>query len=532
MGVRYTTRATASYDGSTVFRLETAPVQDGPDPRSMKRVFRRHVPHLPTVSRRPSRRASPRTWLGYSDVTIDPARRLDRHLRHGLVFDPPRRADCVPPQSRANESARPFPAPVTGRWWNRRVLAWAFYDFATTPYSALVSTVAYPTFFKEVIAQGAPSGDFLWGLTGSLSMALVVLTAPTLGVYADAVAGKRRLLMFFTALMVVGTALLATGGPGRIVAGMLFFILAGFGYQGGQVFYNAFLPEMADERHRGSVSGLGDGLGYLGAIVAMVAALPFYGRSLGGGTTAGVWPVFLAIAGFTVLFSLPALLLVRDRGPRHPPSGGSGLAASWSRQWQTLRHLRRYPAAFSFLLAFLVYTDAITTMSMFISIYARDTAHLSLSQILVLFLISNLTAVLGSVVMGRLADRIGAKATISICLALWVVTIALGIWARGFGVFVVVGILAGFGLGALTSVSRSLMTLLSPPERQAEFFGFYAVAGRASAIIGPPVFGAVSWLTGNQRISLAVLGGMIVGAFFLMQRVRPDQEPAVPGLPI
>ena len=419
------------------------------------------------------------------------------------------------------------PAPATGRWWNRRVLAWALYDFATTPYSALVSTVAYPTFFKEVIAQGAPSGDFLWGLTGSLSMALVVLTAPTLGVYADAVAGKRRLLMVFTALMVAGTALLATGGPGRIVAGMLFFILAGFGYQGGQVFYNAFLPEMADERHRGSASGLGDGLGYLGAILVIVAATPLLRPQSGRGDDCRR---LAHLPGHRRVHHgvLPARS-ASGAGP-WPAASTAGedraWQASWSRQWQTLRHLRRYPAAFSFLLAFLVYTDAITTMSVFISIYARDTAHLSLSQILVLFLISNLTAVVGSVGMGRLADRIGAKTTISICLALWVVTIALGIWATGFGVFVVVGILAGFGLGALTSVSRSLMTLVSPPERQAEFFGFYAVAGRASAIIGPPVFGAVSWLTGNQRISLAVLAGMIVAAFFLMQRVHPDEEPA------
>jgi MFS transporter, UMF1 family len=411
------------------------------------------------------------------------------------------------------------------RWWNRRVIAWALYDFATTPYSTLVSTVAYPTFFKEVIARGAPEGDFLWGLTGSLAMALVVLTAPTLGVFADQVMGKRRLLLWFTVLMAAGTGLLATGGSGRIATGMLFFIVAGYGYQGGQVFYNAFLPEMADERHRGSVSGLGDGLGYLGAIVVMAVALPFYGRSLGGDNPAGVWPVFVAIAAFTIVFSLPTLFFVRDRRPTQRPSLDYGLRASWSRQWQTLRHIRRYPAAFRFLLAFLVYMDAITTLSVFISIYGRDTAKLTLSQILVLFLISNFTAALGSIGMGRLADHIGAKSTISLCLGLWVVVIGLGIAARGFALFLVVGMLAGVGLGALTSVSRSLMTLLSPPARQAEFFGFYAVAGRASAIIGPPVFGAVSWLTGNQRISLGVLGGMIVVAFFLLQRVQPEPPP-------
>jgi MFS transporter, UMF1 family len=422
------------------------------------------------------------------------------------------------------------PRPVGGGWWNRRVVAWALYDFATTPYSALVSTVAYPTFFKEVIARGAPEGDFMWGLTSSLTMALVVITAPTLGVYADAVVGKRRLLMLFTAVMVVGTALLATGAPGRIVTGILFSIVAGYGYQGGQVFYNALLPEMADERHRGSVSGLGDGLGYLGAIFVMVLALPFYGRSLGGGTTAGVWPVFLAIAGFTIVFSLPAFLFVREGGVRNLPVAGHGLRTAWARQWRTLRHIRRYPVAFRFLLAFLVYTDAITTMSVFISIYARDTAKLSLSQILILFLVSNLTAALGSLGMGRLADRIGAKPTINICLVLWVFVIGLGIAARSFAVFMGVGILAGIGLGALTTVSRSLMTLLSPPERQAEFFGFYAVAGRASAVIGPPVFGAVSWLTGNQRISLAVLGGMIAVSFFLMQRVRPGPPSAPVGV--
>jgi len=367
---------------------------------------------------------------------------------------------------------------ASGTWYKSfRLHAWALYDFATTPFSALVSTVAFPTFFKEVVAGGAREGDFLWGLTNSLAMAIVVLLAPGLGAYADAVGAKRRLLLIFTLFAVVGTSLLSLLGSGMVPLAMVFFIAAAAGYQGGQVFYNAFLPEMTGPHNRGIVSGYGDALGYFGALIALVLAWPFYARTLGD-TLEGVQPLFLMVAGFIILFSLPALLFVKDRGPATDAARISVLGGL-SRQLETLRHMRRYRNTFRYLLAFLLYTDAITTMAVFVAIYARDVANLEVQSIVLMFVIAQITASLGSFGLGKLADFIGAKAALGIILGIWMTVLVIGLFARSFAWFLVIGVLAGIGTGAVASVSRSMMSLLAPSDRQGEFFGFYAVAGRA-----------------------------------------------------
>lgn len=339
-------------------------------------------------------------------------------------------------------SAEPaIESPGRSPFRDRRVLAWAAFDFANTPFVVLVATVGYATYFKDVVAAGARSGDFLWGLAGSISMVLVALTAPATGAYADAAGAKRRLLMAYTAVAVICTALLATVKEGMVVRGMLLFIVANVGFQGGQVFYNAFLPEVTGDRTLGAVSGLGFAAGYLGALLSLLGALPFF------------WNGF-------------------DK-----------------------------------------------------AIYARDTIGLSLPQIISLYVISQFTAIPGSFIVGRLADRVGAKPTISGSLCVWSVIIALGVFARGYSTFVLIALLAGVGTGALQSVSRSFMAQLSPRDREAEFFGFYALVGRVSAIFGPLLFGAVSSLSGSQRPALASLIVLVAAGLVLLQGVQaPSPE--------
>lgn len=421
---------------------------------------------------------------------------------------------------------------------DRRIQAWAFYDFAIAPFAILVATVTYSTYFKEVVVSGARNGDFLWGLAGSLSIGVVALTAPVLGVFADVHAAKRPLLLAYTSLIVLGTLLLGTVTRGMVWQGMAFFMLANIGFQGGQVFYNAFLPELAPPRDLGVVSGLAFAAGYAGGLISLAAALPYYihatGADQGPNGMEQVRYLFFVVAVGTALLSVPTFLEVRDR-PR--PALADGTTASrphvsigdtFRRLWNTLRRLRHYTTAFRFLLAYLVYMDAITTMTVFVAIYARDTGGLDLTHILGLFLISQLTAIPGALVLGRLADRIGSKTTLSLCLVLWTVILVLAGLARNWPMFIAVGLLSGIGIGSLQSVSRTMMSQVSPPEQQAEFFGFYAVAGRASAIVGPVLFGAISSLTGNQRLSIVALIVMIAGAFVLLQRVHDDGT-SLPG---
>jgi UMF1 family MFS transporter len=420
-------------------------------------------------------------------------------------------------------------------WYrDRRIIAWALYDFANTPFVLVIGTVGFPTYFKEVVLEGTRSGDFLWGLTGSVSMILVVLTAPAAGAYADQAGAKRRLLLAYTAVAVVCTALLVTVGVGMVVWAMALVIVANVGFQGGQVFYNAFLPEITEGRDMGTVSGVGFAAGYVGALISMLIALPFLAGGYTETNVGNARLLFAVVALWWGLLSIPTFVLLRDRP--HPAatkttgSRGAGQisTASLRRPFIRMRDLRRHRNTFRFLLAFFFYTDAMTTMVAFVAIYARETLGLSFTQIVLLYILSEITAIPGSYALGRLADRTGAKPTLIGILILWLVILALGALARDLWLFAPVAMLAGVGTGALQSVSRSMMAQLAPRDREGEFFGFYTMAGRISAILGPLIFGAVSSISGNQRFAIASLMALMAAGLLVLRTVDapPSVEPA------
>jgi len=422
--------------------------------------------------------------------------------------------------------AAAHPVPRTAWYRDRRVLAWAMFDFANTPYVVIVATVGFSTYFKDVVVHGARSGDFLWGLAGSASMIFVALTAPYLGAYADAAAAKRRLLFIYTLVVVLATALLGTVKEGMVVWAMLLYVLANIGFQGGQAFYNAFLPEVARDEDLGAVSGLGSAAGYVGALLSLFAALPFFWNGFEETNLGNVRGMFVAVAVVFAVFSIPTFVLLRDAPRPRTALANSGFVASLRTLKEDLTNLRKNRAPFLFLVSYLLYMDAITTMTAFVGIYARQTLGLSLPQIFSLLIISQITAIPGSVVLGRVADRYGAKPTITWLLMLWIVMLILGVVATGYSMLVFMVLLAGVATGGLFSVSRSMMALLSPKDREGEFFGFYAVAGRISAIIGPVVFGAVSSISGNQRLALGSLLIIMVAGLLVLRRVPMDAAAA------
>jgi len=402
---------------------------------------------------------------------------------------------------------------------DRNILAWAMFDFANTPYVVLVATVGFSTYFKDVVAHGARAGDFLWGVTGSISMIIVALSAPYMGAYADGAGAKRRLLLIYTAVAVVATALLGTVREGMIIWGLLLFGIANIGFQGGQAFYNAFLPEVAREKDLGVASGLGSSLGYIGALISLLAALPFFWNGFEEANLGNVRLLFVAVAVFFAVFSIPTFAVLRD-APRPVMAKVARAPGTLRRLREDLTHLRRNRAPFRFLVSYLLYMDAITTLMTFVGIYASDTLGLTLPRILSLFLISQFTAIPGSLALGRVSDRYGPKPTITGVLVLWVVILAIGVQAHGYATLVVMALLAGVATGAIFTVSRSMMALLAPKDRQGEFFGFYAVAGRISAIIGPVLFGTISSLSGNQRWALGSLI-ILMGAGLIVLRGVP-----------
>lgn len=402
-----------------------------------------------------------------------------------------------------------------------QIFSWTLFDFANTGFSVMMVTFAFPLYFNAVIAQGS---DLYWGMAVSISMLICALIAPPLGASADTKDGKKQFLLIFTLLSIAATAGLYFVGTGMVLVGMALFIIANVGFESGIVFYDALLPSLASQRSIGRVSGYGYAMGYAGSLAILLLCLPLIENGWAGAYEHTFRLSFLVTAAFFLVFSLPLFFFVPEK--RHENrTRHKYISAGFRKSWKTLAHIRQYPNIARFLLAFFIYNDAILTVISFASIYAKKTLNFSMQELLIFFLTVQTTAIVGSLIFGFIADKLGAKRTIIVTLVLWVIVVSVAYFAVTKEIFYGVGLLAGLAIGSSQSASRSLMAKLTPKERTGEFFGFYdGFFGKASAIIGPITFGWLSSAFG-QRPAIAFLSTFFVAGLLLLLRVR-EQEPA------
>ncbi len=410
----------------------------------------------------------------------------------------------------------------------REIFAWTLYDFANTSYSVIVVTVVYAIYFKKyivgdyTIALGQwvrNPGDFLWGLGGSLSMSIVALSAPIMGAVADYSNRKKLFLFIYTMLCIIATAMLYYLQPGMIVQGLLLFILGNLGFEGALVFYNGFLPQISRPDNIGKISGYGFALGYVGSLISLLIALPYASKAFAHNDLSLMRPTFVWAALFFFTFSLPFFVLVKERVVRVPDATKNYFKAGYERTIKTLKRIREFPQITRFLTAYFIYIDGVNTVIYFSGIYASTTLGMTVQQVIQFFAVVQSSAISGSYVFGYLTDKFGPKKTIMITLFLWI-TVAVGaVLSYNIKTFYVVGLIAGIAMGASQSASRALMGRLVPEGMEAEFYGFYALMGKFSSILGPLVFGLVSTITGNQRYAIFSLLIFFVAGLFLIARV-------------
>ncbi len=403
-----------------------------------------------------------------------------------------------------------------------KVFSWLLFDFANTSFSVIMVTFVFPLYFKNVICNGEPSGDALWGFSISLSMLLVALISPVLGAAADYSGKRKRFLFVFTLISVLATAMLSFSGPGMAVAAIALFILANIGFEGGLVFYDAYLKELATDKSVGRVSGYGFAMGYLGALAILLLTKPLLSKGIVLSNAPNVQLSFLAASVFFALFSVPIFLALRDQKKKQGPAiSFASLGSSIKEVKHTVRHIMNYPDLVRFLLAYFFYNDAILTVIAFSSIYAQNTLGFTTGELIVFFMLVQTTAIAGSIIFGFVTDKIGPKKTIVITLLIWFVVVIAAIFADRKELFFYTGMLAGLSMGSSQAASRSMMARLTPREHVTVFFGFYdGTFGKASAIVGPLVFGIVSAQAGSQKAALASLLMFFTIGLLLMTRVR------------
>ena len=393
----------------------------------------------------------------------------------------------------------------------RELWAWCFYDFANSSFSTLIVTVAYSVYFIQVVAADvSPPGmaERLWFWGYALSMLVVALVSPVLGALADMRANKRRVLIVATLLCVVCTALLWFVNRGDVALGLLIFGVANIGFDLGFVFCSAFLVELVPPQQMGRLSGYGWGFGYVGGLLSLALAYPFIVGGFAETNLASYRMSFVVTAVFFLSATLPTFLYLQERAqPRPVPDGLTVWRAVMRQLRDTARRLSTYRDLRRYFIAYLLYSDAINTVIVASGIFANKVLDFTPGDLIIYFLVTQITAGLGSVGFGFVADRIGAVRSITVTLLLWIGVVIGAAAVQTQLQFYLLGLAAGAALGANQSVSRTLLGRFTPLGHQGEFFGFFSVAGKFAAILGPIVYGEVTAWTGSQRwavLSMAV----------------------------
>jgi UMF1 family MFS transporter len=458
---------------------------------------------------------------------------------------------AVPVIDRSGEIRPVVRAPGLERW------SWALYDFSNTIFSMNVATL----YFSVWLVSDLGSTDLVYAMANAAASVLMVVAIPVLGAISDARRRRKPWVVGFTiasciacaAIGILGQTTLpavgegivhrATIGPGWHVSAtallpvMIAFVIANFAYQAAQPFYNAMLPELVPVEEQGRLSGFGVAVGYVGSIVGVALVLPFFTGGLpaigrfsdsANGALHTIVPftanggrvaTFVPTAMLFLLFSLPLFLVCRDHNP-----APAGTRVNWRKAFhdvsETITAARQHPGALRFIITSLVYQDAIGTIVTFMTLYAVRAVGFQKGTEVTLFMVLTIPAIFGSYVYGQLADRIGAKRSLTITLWIWVALLVAMMMVTSQSAFWFVGLAIGLNFGGVNAIERPLLLSLIPDVEAGRYFSLMLLSARVAAIIGPLLWGlTTATLEGPLGTSLAYRAAVFVVAVMFLASI-------------
>ena len=395
----------------------------------------------------------------------------------------------------------------------REIFGWCCYDFANSAFITVVITVVYGPYFTGVVAAGWAGANTLWSVILAASQVVVMVFGPALGVLADVSGSKKKFLLSMMWVCSAATAALWLTGPGTVAlaAGLVIVAYAAFSF--GENFCASFLSELSTPANCGRISGYGWSFGYLGGLGALGLAMMVLSVA-----PDGVQWVFVVTALFMVSATLPVLLLLRERKQPEPH-----VARWWQLGWESVlraaRDLPQHRDLLRFFWAFLLYMSGLGAVVAFAAIYSVEVLGFTTGENLVLFATLQISSAVGALAFGWWQDRAGSVNMLTAALLLWCLVAAGAYFCQTKEMFFLVGNLAGLAIGSCQAGSRAVVSLLSPRERAAEFFGFWGVFGKLAAVVGPLFMGV---LADVFDLRVAVLSTLVffVGGLIVLRGVR------------
>ncbi|OEU92160.1 MFS transporter [Streptomyces abyssalis] len=429
----------------------------------------------------------------------------------------------------------------------REQRGWYFYDWANSVFSTSVLTVFLGPYLTEIAKAAADADGYVHPLglpvragsyfayTVSASVLLSVLVMPLAGAIADHTGRKKPILGVFAYIGAGATAAMFFLEGDRYLLGGVLLVLANVSFATSAVIYNAFLPQIAGPGERDKVSSRGWAFGYAAGSVVLVANLALFLQHDALGVSEGsAVRICLASAGaWWAVFTVVPLLRLRERPGTAAPGSRISLLSGWRELARTFRELRRYRLTMLFLLAYLVYNDGVQTVITQASVFGSEELGVDQTTLIGAVLLVQILAVAGALLMGRIAERHGAKRTVLGSLVAWTAIVGAGYFLPAGAPVFFFALAAGIGLvmGGSQALSRSLYSQLVPAGKEAEFFSLYEVSDRGTSWLGPLVFGLAYQLTGSYRAAIISLVVFFVLGFVLLLRVPVGRAAAAAGNP-
>ncbi len=426
----------------------------------------------------------------------------------------------------------------------KTIFGWCMYDLANSAYITTVSAALLPIYFKEgIVGEGgidlfgmSVSATAMWGFMLGFAALLVFLFAPVLGSIADFSSAKKKFLLSFAYFGSMFATLLFFSRPGDVWYAVVLYICTQVCFVGANVFYDAFLPHIASEDKIDSVSAKGYAYGYVGGSVQFGVALALVAlhESIGieqqlavriGMAMTGIW-----WAGWS-LFTVKYLKEVKTDTQlpekyQNTPKVLAYLSIGINRTINTAKKVGNFKQLTIFVIAYMIYNDGAHTVTSMAAIYGKEELELGTTHLMVTLLLVQVVAIAGALIFSRIAKGIGARRAVMISLVLWSGVVIYGYFIHSAVEFFVLGMIVGIVLGGTQALSRSFYGAMIPESASAEFYGFYSVFSKFSAIWGPFTFGLIKQITGTARLAIISLMVFFVVGLILLAFVNDEKAKA------
>ncbi len=406
--------------------------------------------------------------------------------------------------------------------------SWILYDWANSAYSIIITTAIFPLYYRNLAGEEIYVAS--WAFGNSFASAVVGLLAPILGTIADYRNRKKKFFGFFFALGVTATLSLALVSGGQWLAAIILYGVSVIGFAGANLFYDAFIVDVTTEERMDTISAAGFGWGYIGSTIPFVAALllvVFHDRIGFSSSVPAVRLAFVITGLWWLVFAIPLLKNVKQTHYIEPSP--TPIRDSFARLAGTFRDLRKYRNIFIFLGAYFFYIEGVNTIIRMATPIAVSVG-IGRNTLLIVLLVIQIVAFPCALGYGKLAGRWTGRKMIFVGIGVYVGVVFLAFFLPTIesdrlktGLFWLLAMLVASSQGGIQALSRSYFGKAAPKHKASEFFGFYNIVGKFSAIVGPFFVGSFTLITGQERYGILSVLILFIAGGILLSLTRQEE---------